>query len=121
MLSNFNYILERALRIEEDVQRTKSRRENRKRPRCGETTNLEPKKIKDNVEQEKATPYNYCGKLHGGVCYKKIGACYTCRKIGHQFFEYPNKKDSIGPSKTPDQERKRKARVFSLTTQDFQE
>ena len=97
MLSNYKDILERALKIEIDIQRTESRRDNHKRPKSGESPNPQSKKARDNGEQKEAATCNYCGRLHGGVCYKKTGACYACGKMGYLAYECPTTKDSSGP------------------------
>ena len=77
----------------------------------------EVKKTKEEAEQQRNSRCSDCGRNHGGVCYKKTDACYICGKIGHRFFECPNQKDPVKPPGPPEQERRGKARVFSLIDQ----
>ena len=81
MLDDYKDILERALRIEIEVQRIDERKEDRRKFKFGKVTKPETKKTKDEAEQQKISPYKDYGRNHGGVCYKKIGACYICKKI----------------------------------------
>ena len=83
MLDDYKDILKRALRIEIEVQRIDIRKVDRKKFKFEKVTKPEVKKTKDEAEQQKIFSYPNCGRNHGGVCYEKIGACYTCKKIGH--------------------------------------
>ena len=83
MLEDYKDILERALRIETEIQRTDIRKEGRKKFKVEETTKPETKKDKEGVEQRRNFPCAECGRHHGGMCYKKTGACYVCGKTGH--------------------------------------
>ena len=117
MLEDYKDILERALRIETEIQRTDIRKEGRKKYKVEETTKPETKKNKEGAEQRRNFPCTECGRHHGGMCYKKTGACYDCGKTGHQFFECPDWKDTTKPIGPPEQDKRGKGRVFSLTDQ----
>ena len=90
MLEDYKDILERALRIETEIQRTDERKENQKKFKTEETVKPEMKKTKKEAEQWKNSPCSECGRNHSGLCYKKTGACYNCEKIGHRFYECPD-------------------------------
>ncbi|KAH7569678.1 hypothetical protein JRO89_XS06G0239800 [Xanthoceras sorbifolium] len=56
-----------------------------------------------------------CGKKHGGVCFRKIGACFNCGKSSHYIQNCPELKKEQG---APKKDQKTQGRVYALTRQE---
>ncbi|KAK0579588.1 hypothetical protein LWI29_028321 [Acer saccharum] len=50
----------------------------------------------DDAETKKLPLYKTCGKKHGGICFRKVGACFKCGKPGHFFQNCPKIKKDTG-------------------------
>ena len=62
MLDDYKDTLERALRMEIEVQKIEAKREDRRKSRPGESTNPESMRNMNDTEQKKATTCKDCGK-----------------------------------------------------------
>ena len=66
----------------------------------------------DDIEKKDFPLCDTCGRPHGGVCFRKSGACFKCRKIGHFIQDCPEMKNDQGGFK---KDQKAQARVYALT------
>ncbi|XP_073105616.1 uncharacterized protein [Elaeis guineensis] len=93
LFNNYKDVLERALKVESEIKRSEQERSNKKRLRLTENLNDQQKNSTNIAENNKeAMICEYCGKNHYRPCLKKLGAYFSCGRIGHMKQDCPIKK-----------------------------
>ena len=112
-------MLERALKVKSEIKRSEQEKSNKKRLRLTENLNDQQKNSTNIVENNKeAMICEYCGKNHYGPCLKKLGAYFSCGRIGYMVRDCPiKKKDSTKTFKLADQKQQENTRISALTQQ----
>ncbi|KAI9159757.1 hypothetical protein LWI28_001661 [Acer negundo] len=69
----------------------------------------------DDVEKKELPLYDTCDKKQGGICFRKVGVCFKCRKPGHFIQNCPELKKDPGAHR---KDQKTQGRVYAFTRQE---
>ncbi|XP_038987026.1 uncharacterized protein LOC103699180 [Phoenix dactylifera] len=99
IFTSYQDVLERALKLEAELKRSEKERDDQKRPKMIESLSDRPRNPESNTNKKKRfEACTYCGKTHGGPCFKKMGVCFICGQHGHFARDCPNKKKNDSES-----------------------
>ncbi|XP_073035290.1 uncharacterized protein [Primulina eburnea] len=126
--NKFSDLMGAAMSAETDIKRPEEENKN-KRPMSSQFTQNGPKFRKPNYSSgpprgnfnstgnREGKWCDNCKQYHTGECYRKIGACSKCGKVGHRIKDCPNNKDKgVRPNKK--NENKTNARVYAITQEE---
>ncbi|XP_075515413.1 uncharacterized protein LOC142550056 [Primulina tabacum] len=124
--NNFSDLMGAAMSAETDIKRRDDENKN-KRPMSSQSTQNSPKFKKPNYSggsfkgnsgsagNTEGKWCDTCRQKHVGECYRKMGACFKCGKVGHRIKDCPDHKDK-GTGSNKKNENKTNARLETVET-----